>query len=199
VRTLHFRKVKFQLFKELLSRTPWETVLGDKGAEQSWQILKDAFPRAQELSVPRCRKSGREGKKPAWLTRDMLVKLKSKRELHRQWKQGRVTCEEYRDAARLCRDGVRKAKAQLELNLARNTKNSKKGFYRYLNQKRKVKENVRALTNENGELVLTHGEKAEILKSFFASVFTGNRSPPQSRVKGHHDGDQGCKTPPIIR
>ena len=36
----------------------------------------------------------------------------------------------------MCRDGVRKAKAQLELNLARDAKN-KKGFYRYVSQKRK--------------------------------------------------------------
>ena len=45
----------------------------------------------------------------------------------------------YRDAARLCRDGVRKAKARLELNLARDARN-KKGFYRYVSWKRKVKE-----------------------------------------------------------
>jgi len=46
----------FQLFKELVNRTPWETALRDEGAEQSWQIFKDAFHRAQELSVPRCKK-----------------------------------------------------------------------------------------------------------------------------------------------
>ncbi|KAK4824620.1 hypothetical protein QYF61_016926 [Mycteria americana] len=91
----------------------------------------------------------------------MLVKLKRKRELHRQWKQGQVTCEEYRDAARLCRDGVRKAKAQLELNLARDAKNNKKGFYRYINYKRKVKESVPPLMNKNGDLVSTDEEKAE--------------------------------------
>ena len=53
VTTLNFRKANFQLFKELLSRTPWETALRDRGAEQSWRIFKDAFHRAQELSVPR--------------------------------------------------------------------------------------------------------------------------------------------------
>jgi len=81
VRTLNFRKPNFQLFKELLSRIHWEMVLRDRGAEQSWQIF---FHRAQELSVPRCKKSGKEGKRPAWLGRDLLVNLKSKRELHRQ-------------------------------------------------------------------------------------------------------------------
>ena len=48
--------------------------------------------------------------------------------MHRQWKQGQVPWEEYKDAARLCRDGVRKAKAQLELNLTRGAKMNKKGF-----------------------------------------------------------------------
>ena len=37
--------------------------------------------------------------------------IKDEKEMHRQWKQGQVSWEEYRDAASLCRDGVRKAKA----------------------------------------------------------------------------------------
>jgi len=65
VRTLNFRKAGFQLFKELVSRTPWEMVLKDRGAEQSWQIFKDTFHRVQELSVCRCKKSGKEGRRPA--------------------------------------------------------------------------------------------------------------------------------------
>jgi len=87
VRTLNFRKADFQIVKELVSRTPWETVLRDRGAERSWQIFKDAFHRAQEQSVPRCKRSGKEGKRLAWLSQDLLVKLKGKRKLHRQWKQ----------------------------------------------------------------------------------------------------------------
>ena len=65
VRTLNFRKANFQLFKELVNRTPWETVLSDTGAEQSWQIFKDAFHRAQEFSVSRSKESSEEGKRPA--------------------------------------------------------------------------------------------------------------------------------------
>jgi len=87
VRTLNFRKANFQLFKELVSRTLWEMVLRDRGAEQGWQIFKEAFHKAQELSVPRCKKSGKEGKRLAWLSRDLLVKLKGKKEMDRQWKQ----------------------------------------------------------------------------------------------------------------
>jgi len=52
--------------------------------------------------------------------------------MQRQWKQGQVTW--------LCKDGVRKTKTQLELNLARAAKNNKQDFYRYVSQKKKVKE-----------------------------------------------------------
>lgn len=40
----------------------------------------------------------------------------------------------------MCRDRVRKVKAKvkLKLSLARDTKNNKKGFYMYINQKRKA-------------------------------------------------------------
>ncbi|KAK4806236.1 hypothetical protein QYF61_013380 [Mycteria americana] len=67
-------------------------------------------------------------------------------------------------------DGVRKAKGRLELNLARDAKNNKKGFYRYINQKRKVKESVPPLMNKNGDLASTDEEKAE-----------GGKAPPTVR------------------
>lgn len=43
----------------------------------------------------------------------LLAEPKGRKPMHRQWEQGRVTCEEQRDE--LYRDGVRKAKAKLEL------------------------------------------------------------------------------------
>ncbi|PKU34089.1 rna-directed dna polymerase from mobile element jockey-like [Limosa lapponica baueri] len=118
--------------------------------------------------------------------------------LHRKWKKGQASWEEYRDVARLCRDEVRKAKAQLELNSARDVKKNKKGFYRYINQKRKVKGNVPPVMSNSGELVSTDEEKAEVLNNFFASVFTGNPFPPSSQVDGPQVGDQGDKVPPTV-
>ena len=65
IRKLNFRKANFQLFWELVNNIPWETVLMGKGVEQSWQIFKEAFFRVQELSIPRCSKSGKESKRSA--------------------------------------------------------------------------------------------------------------------------------------
>lgn len=51
-----------------------------------------------------------------------------------------------------CRDRIKKAKAQTELNLARDVKKNKKGFYRYVGQKTQAKESVPSLMYEKGKL-----------------------------------------------
>ncbi|TRZ12997.1 hypothetical protein HGM15179_014112 [Zosterops borbonicus] len=53
-----------------------------------------------------------------------------------------MTWEEYKNEVGLCRDGVRKAKTKLELNLPRNTKNNKKGFYRLPDQEEPIDEAI---------------------------------------------------------
>ncbi|KAK4819240.1 hypothetical protein QYF61_027194 [Mycteria americana] len=57
--------------------------------------------------------------------------LTNKNELLGQWTQGYVSWGDYRDVAQVCREGIRKAKAQLELNLAREVENNKKGFFSF--------------------------------------------------------------------
>jgi len=71
----------------------------------------------------------------------LAVNMKqSKKKMHRQWKQGQVTWKECKHVVRLCRDGARNAKAQLELDLAMGAEIDKKVFYRYINWKRKGQE-----------------------------------------------------------
>ena len=105
------------------------------------------------------------------VNKELLTKLGHKKEVYKSWKQGQVTQEEYRDTVQLCRDGVRKAKAHLELNLARDVKGNKKGFY--ISIKRKTRENVGPLLNGAGPTLTEDTVKAEVLNAFFASVFSG--------------------------
>lgn len=87
---------KFQLFKELLNRIPSEIALRDKGAaEQSCQIFKGTFHRVQELSITMSEKSGKDGKRLACMCQALLVKLKGKKEMYKQWEQGQVSWEDY--------------------------------------------------------------------------------------------------------
>ncbi|GAB0182914.1 mitochondrial enolase superfamily member 1 [Grus japonensis] len=101
------------------------------------------------------------------------------------WKKGLANWEKHRDVVRECRDATKKAKAHLELSLARDAKDKKKGFFKYstlLSSKKTTRENVGPLLKEVGALVTEDTEKAELLNAFFASVFTAKVSPQESQT-----------------
>ena len=100
------------------------------------------------------------------------------------WKEGQATWEEYRNIARACREATKKAKAHLEFNLARDMKESKKGFFQYTSSKWMTSENAGPLLNEVGVLVMEDVEKVELLSACFASVFTAMAGPQESQALG---------------
>jgi len=128
----------------------------------------------------------RGGRKLAGLSKDLPVKLK--KSMYRQWKQWCITWEENGDAVWMCTDGIRKAKAHMELRLVRDLKNNKKRFYRY------------PLVTEKGKLATADMEKAEVLKKFFASVFFGSEVSsvshnPEHCIPRHLGGGWRSKIP----
>ncbi|CAM4715659.1 unnamed protein product, partial [Lepidochelys kempii] len=96
---------------------------------------------------------------------------------------------------------IRKAKSHLELQLARDVKSNKKGFFRYVSNKKKVKESVGPLLNEGSNLVTEDVEKANVLNAFFASVFT-NKVSSQTTALGSTawgGGDQPSVEKEVVR
>jgi len=115
------------------------------------------------------------------MSKKLLAQLRQKRKVYGMWKEGQTTWEEYRNIVRACREATRKkAKVHLELNLARDVKDNKKGFFKYVSSKWKTKEDVGLLLNEVGALVMEDTEKAELLNAYFASVFTAKAGPQDS-------------------
>ncbi|KAM9591177.1 uncharacterized protein ACIBXB_006074 isoform 2-T3 [Morphnus guianensis] len=84
--TLDFRRADFGLFRDLLGRVPWDTALEGRGAQESWLIFKDHLLQAQERCIPTKRKSGKNARRPAWMKKELLDKLKHKKEAYRGWK-----------------------------------------------------------------------------------------------------------------
>ncbi|PKU27098.1 hypothetical protein llap_22598 [Limosa lapponica baueri] len=110
------------------------------------------------------------------MNKDLLDKLKSKKESYRGWKQGQVAWEDYRETVQVARNQIRQARGQTELNLVRDIKDKKKKFSKYVRNKRKTGEDVGLLQKETGDLVTQDMEKAEVFDDFFTSVFTGKGS-----------------------
>ncbi|GAB0176549.1 hypothetical protein GRJ2_000120100 [Grus japonensis] len=196
--TLDFRRADFGLFRDLLGSAPWDKALEGRGAQESWLAFKDHLLQAQERCIPTKRKSGKNTRRPAWLNKELWDKLKHKKEAYREWKQGQVAWEEYRELVRAARDQVRKAKALTELNLARDVKGNKKSFYRYACDERKTRENMSLLQKETGDLVTRDMEKAEVLSDFFASAFTSKCSSHTTQTSEGKGRDWENEEPPTV-
>ncbi|KAK4815791.1 hypothetical protein QYF61_007231 [Mycteria americana] len=197
--TLDFQRADFGLFRRLVERVPWEAALKGKGVQEGWTFFKEEVLKAQEQAVPTSRKTSWWGRRPAWLNRELWLELRKKSRVYDLWKKGQATQEDYKGVARLCREKIRRVKAELELNLA-TAINNKKYFFKYISSKRRAKENLQPLLDERGNTVTKDEEKAEVLNAFFASVFnsTANCSlGTQPLELEDRDGDQNGA--PIIQ
>lgn len=127
--------------------------------------------RGQELSISQNKKWSRRGKKLAWVSKDLLVKMREKKKNCRQWKQGWAAWEEYRGAVWKCRNGIRKAWAfqwnWTWLWMWKITSRDSTDMLVRRDQKRDKQER---------EPVSTDMEMAEVLSKFFISIFADSQS-----------------------
>jgi len=85
--------------------------------------------------------------------RELWLELLKTRRVYALWKKGQATQEDYKDIRQLCREKIRRAKAQLELSLATAIRDNKKCFYKYISNKMRVKENFHPLLDAGGKVV----------------------------------------------
>jgi len=139
---LDFRRANFGLFKELLGGIPWVRALEGMGVQGCWSLFKHHFLHSQNRCIPLRKKSSKGDGRPTWMSKELLAELRWKRKVHGTWKEGQTTWEEYRNVVRACRDATKKAKVHLELKLARDVKDNKKGYFKYISSKWKTRDNV---------------------------------------------------------
>ena len=140
----------------------------------------------------------RNGRSLARMNRELFLRLQEKKRIYLLWKKGQAT-REYK-VVKMCREKIRKVKAQLELNLAAGVKRNKKLFYTYINSKRRTSENLHCLLDEAGNVITEDKEKAEVLNAFFTSVFTSQTSYPQGTPLSDLVVSAGQQTkPPTIQ
>ncbi len=154
-------------------------------------FLLDTLNNCIEKYIPSIIVSDTNKKRNICLPKRALKVLKKK---HRAWQRFLETRngQKYLEYARLrnqVRSETRKAKRQLEKEIALTAKDNPQRFWRYATSKSKVKERISELyKNSQKDLAQTDLEKAEVLADFFTSVFTCepvgpiNEVPPRSNA-----------------
>ena len=127
---------------------------------------------------------------------ELLLRLWKKKRVYVLWKKGQATWGDYKEVAKVCREEVQKAKAQLELRLATAVKENKKSFYKYISGKRRSKENFHPSLDAVGNMTTEDKEKPEVLNTFFTSAFHRQISYPQGSLRPDLEVWDECRIHP---
>jgi len=82
IKTLDFRRANNSgLYKELLGGILWVRALEGRGVQESCLLFKHHFLHAQDWCIPLSKKSRKGGRRPAWMSKELLVELRWKRKV----------------------------------------------------------------------------------------------------------------------
>ncbi|KAK6167371.1 hypothetical protein SNE40_021416 [Patella caerulea] len=168
----------------------WEEYLREDDPNVLFDLFLAKFNKAKEKSIPKIdQKKAYKAKKHNYIPLDDKTVKRIKKK-HRCWqrymetKDGKLY-QEYIKTRNQVKSLIRKAKKNMEKDIAKNAKTNPKKFWQYANSKRKTKPGIAELKTkqENGEIKTTKSEqeKAEVLAEFFTSVFTVE---PEGEIPG---------------
>jgi hypothetical protein len=138
-------------------------------------ILYSVIERETERCIPK--KLRRTSSKPIWMNKNIMRLIRKKRRAwrnystHEYYRGDYQSWQAYKKVQDDIKKAVRLAKRKLERSLAKNAKKNPKAFYSYLKKKVSNKVSVVPL-KEGDQLVTDEGRMAEMLNTFFCSVFT---------------------------
>jgi endonuclease/exonuclease/phosphatase family metal-dependent hydrolase len=173
-----YHKGDYEKMREHLSVIDWDSNLEVcTNVNTMWDTFMDVIDAQIKTHIPTTNphNSGRKSK-PLWLSRNALRLVKRK---HKSWHRYSNTrdfadYQLYTKARNAATAECKLSKRLFEQKLASEVKENPKAFWKYVNSKTRVKSGIADLImDENsGSKTTNDHEKAEILNSFFTSVFT---------------------------
>jgi ribonucleases P/MRP protein subunit RPP40 len=172
VANFNYFKADYHEIRTWIQEQNWNTKLIGKGLENSWNLIKSDLILARNKFVPKFKKRKSKCK---WVTRQAVKCRKAKVKAWNNYiKSGRnrELYETYKLKLRVSVKENNKAKQCFEEKLADNIKNDSKSFYAYVKSKQRTKARVGPLKDSTGKIVTEDQVAADIMNSYFASVFT---------------------------
>ena len=169
----NFFKGNYNEIRNKLQETDWTHDLMGLSLTEAWETLTEKLIKLVEEYVPVSKVSNGADRKNPYVNRQSLIAIKKK---HTKWQKflhnkTDHNYTQYKMARNNVISELRRSKYSYEKDLASKIKTDNKLFWSYVRSKIKTKSNIGQMESIDGNYTNDNQEKAEILNSYFASVF----------------------------
>ena len=166
-----YHKGNYEKILEELKEINWENEFCNKTVQECWDIFKLKIEILIEKYIPLSKP--RDYNEP-WMNGKLMKVWRNK---YFAWKRytetkGYQRYLDYKRETNLLKRQTRIAKRLYEKKIAKQVRNNKRQFYRYVNSKLTVRPEISEMQNELGVLVDNDKEICNILAKYFNSVYT---------------------------
>eukprot|EP00745_Piridium_sociabile_P043063 TRINITY_DN87471_c0_g3_i3.p1 TRINITY_DN87471_c0_g3~~TRINITY_DN87471_c0_g3_i3.p1 ORF type:complete len:950 (+),score=231.72 TRINITY_DN87471_c0_g3_i3:692-3541(+) len=168
----NFAKANIEEMRKNLEEIRWEDELEPLSVGEAWDKLRSELDKITERHVPKT--GGSRASRKKWLNGGTLNTVRQKHKLYRRWLQTKdgQDYQAYIRSRNKATKACRKAKRKLEETVAAQAKTNPKSFWSFVKAKTKTRSGIADLKRSDGTKTSTDKEKADLLNTFFQSVFT---------------------------
>ena len=189
---LDFQRANFNRLRSETRRIPRN---GDTDAETGWITFKTEFMANQDCCIQQRNMISNGIKQPKWFSRDIAAAIKVRNKAHKLSKlqPSQETETAHKSECRKVDRLIRKAKLENEDRIASVAKANPKAFFAHVNSRKPVKNTIGPLKDQDGNIISTDEEMAELLNKYFASVYTEEDTSEIPDVAINYQGNEPLK------
>ena len=168
----NFKLGNFNAMREEMGSINW-LFLNESNVNDCWNAIKEQLLSCMDKYIPKVKKGGRQAK-PLWMNNKTMKAIKKKYAFYKRYLNTRDGLDYQRHIKMRNKSNrlVKMSKKEYEKSIAKNCKSNNKIFWKYVNFKLKTNVGVSTLISNTGNIAVNDHDKANVLNSYFSSVFT---------------------------
>lgn len=173
-KSYNFFKGDYESIKLNISNIDWSDKFKDKNTQQSWELFKHTLNENIAKHIPLSKKKDSFSNPPLWMNHTVKKSINYKKKCWRKYhsQQTQWSALKFKKARNQCTNIIRKTKIEFERKIAFEVKTNPKSFWKYVKSQTKYSDSIPNLKKDDSSFAETDKDKAELLNSFFSSVFT---------------------------
>ena len=184
----NFYKTDFTKLKEYVVSQDWKQ-MNDMDLDTASEFLKNTLHEGFKKFVPLTNNRNKKFKQPVWMNKKALKCIKKKYTLYKRYLTSKLhyDYQRYLEIRNETKRQIRRAVKDYEKNIAKSCKVNSKRVWKYVNSKLKRQTGISNLKMADGGLTKTDKDKADVINTFFSSVFTKENTESVPQLNSHNN------------